>query len=48
MTPSPSLTPRRPDHRLPGGDGDGHATVVGDAYYWQGYWFSAGVPAAVS
>ncbi|MFG6138417.1 hypothetical protein [Halomonas sp. B23F22_10] len=48
MTPSPSLTPRRPMTAFPAAMARGHEAVVGDAYYWQGYWFSAGVPAAVS
>ena len=48
MTPSPSLTPRRPITAFPAAMARGHEAVVGDAYYWQGYWFSVGVPAAVS
>ncbi len=48
MTPSPSLTPRRPITAFPAAMARGHETVVGAAYYWQDDWFSAGVPAAGS
>ncbi|MCK2185296.1 hypothetical protein [Halomonas getboli] len=48
MTPSPSLIPRSPITASPAVMARGHETVSAVACYWQGYWFSAGVPAAES
>ncbi|MBB3142270.1 hypothetical protein [Halomonas organivorans] len=48
MTPKPLTTARLAPTAASASLARGHESVVGVSYYWPGYWFSDGVPAAGS
>ncbi|XKE44992.1 hypothetical protein LG302_16705 [Halomonas organivorans] len=48
MTPMLAMPSRQPQTATEAGVACGNERVFGVCFYWPGYWFSAGVPAARS